>query len=300
MKHILLLTLLLCLLCPAALAADEVIEPAWPVPDYVTYLLEIASAEVGYKENSRGETKFGEWVGDPATQWCAEYLCWCVDQVDQRRGTQLLRQVYPMYGGTNTGKNWFIKQGRYISRNGHLENWGYQWLQGGGEYITTGAYIPQPGDWVFFTWDSDTDTDHVAMVEYCTRAKDGSVTVHVLEGNNPDRVQRNTYAITYERILGYGTVHDVADWTMRHGNTGEKVRQLQEKLVLIGFMSPDLVDGSYGTLTVQIVQAYQRSIGETDSGIANIATQLALDRDVRDTLLAAHGDWSVVDDDDDD
>jgi len=175
----------LCLPCLSSFAEETVIDPAYPVPDYVKRLLEVASEEVGYTEGAHGRSKYGEWVGDPYAQWCAEFLCWSVDQVDQRYGTSLLRNVYPMYSGTNSGRRWYIAQGRYIVRNGYLENWGYQWLKGKDSFITTGDYIPQPGDWVFFTWDSDTDTDHVAMVEYCTRADDGSVTIHVIEGNNP-------------------------------------------------------------------------------------------------------------------
>ena len=210
-----------------ALSSQTVIEPAWPVPDYVTWLLEVASGEVGYREGDHGYSKYGEWAGDPYAQWCAEYLCWCVDQVDQRHGTQLLGQVYPLYSGSNTGRDWFIRQGRYIVRWGNLEGWGYQWLRDEDSFITTGSYIPQPGDWVFFTWDSDRDTDHVAMVEYCTRDENGNVQLHVLEGNTPVEVKRAVYDLTYTRILGYGTVHDVADVTMRAGNTGEKVRQLQ-------------------------------------------------------------------------
>lgn len=293
------LALLLYLACPAALA-DEVIEPDYPVPDYVQWLLEIAAGELGEGEDSRGVTKYGTWAGDPTAQWCAEYLNWCVDQVDQQYGTALLGEVYPRYSGSNTGRAWYIRQGRYVTRNGHLDSWGYQWMKGDNAYITTGTYIPQPGDWMFFTWTSDTDTDHVAMVEYCTRAADGSVTIHVLEGNNPDKVQRNTYPLDYVRILGYGTVHDVADWTMRSGCSGEKVRQLQEKLTTIGFMTEAQIDGIYGTVTTNAVTAYQRYIGEKESGIANLATQQQLDRDYRQTLADAPQTWQVVDDEDDD
>ena len=205
------LLLLLLILLPLCASADEVIPPAYPVPEYVTQLLEIAGAEVGYTEGDHGRTKYGEWVGDPYTQWCAEYLCWCVDQVDKQHGTELLDKVFPMYSGQNTGRNWYIREGRYIVRWGNLEDWGYQWLKGEDEFLRTGDYIPQPGDWVFFTWTDTRDTDHVAMVEYCTRAADGSVTIHVLEGNAPDKVQRTAYPLTYTRSLGYGTVHDAAD-----------------------------------------------------------------------------------------
>ncbi|MBQ8535908.1 MAG: hypothetical protein IJ461_00675, partial [Clostridia bacterium] len=84
----------LCLV-PLGAWADEVIPPAYPVPDYVEKLLAVAAEEVGYEEK-KGYTKYGEWAGDPYTQWCAEFLCWCVDQVDQRYGTELLKKVYPL------------------------------------------------------------------------------------------------------------------------------------------------------------------------------------------------------------
>lgn len=147
----LMLTLLLTagLLLPCAKAEDTVLEPLWHVPDYVQWLLDVARGEIGYKEGPHGYSKYGEWAGDAYAQWCAEFLCWCVDQVDQQHGTELLRNVYPMYSGQNVGRDWFIRQGRYVTRNGNLANWGYQWMKDDDTYITTGTYIPQPGDWVF-------------------------------------------------------------------------------------------------------------------------------------------------------
>lgn len=278
-----------------ALSSQTVIEPAWPVPDYVTWLLEVASGEVGYREGDHGYSKYGEWAGDPYAQWCAEYLCWCVDQVDQRHGTQLLGQVYPLYSGSNTGRDWFIRQGRYIVRWGNLEGWGYQWLRDEDSFITTGSYIPQPGDWVFFTWDSDRNTDHVAMVEYCTRDENGNVQLHVLEGNTPVEVKRAVYDLTYTRILGYGTVHDVADVTMRAGNAGEKVRQLQEKLMLLGLV--DKADGVFGPATAEAVKAFQTQQGMKATGIASIAMQKALNRAVDEAIDNDPATWLVVDED---
>ena len=278
-----------------ALSSQTIIEPAWPVPDYVARLLEVAAGEVGYREGDHGYSKYGEWAGNPYAQWCAEYLCWCVDQVDQQHGTQLLGQVYPLYSGSNTGRDWFIRQGRYIVRWGNLEGWGYQWLRDEDSFITTGSYIPQPGDWVFFTWDSDRDTDHVAMVEYCTRDENGNVQLHVLEGNTPVEVKRAVYDLTYTRILGYGTVHDVADVTMRAGNTGEKVRQLQEKLMLLGLV--DNTDGVFGPATAEAVKVFQTRQGMKATGIASIAMQKALDRAVDEAIDNDPATWLVVDED---
>lgn len=297
MKKLITLVCALLLLCASAHGETTVIPPAWEVPDYVTRLLEIAAGEVGYTEGAHGWSKYGEWAGDPYAQWCAEYLCWCVDQVDQRYGTQLLRHIYPLYSGSNTGRSWFIQQGRYIVRNGFLEGWGYQWLQGSDSHIRTGDYIPQPGDWVFFTWTSTQDTDHVAMVEYCTRDEDGSVQVHVLEGNAPSAVQRNVYDLTYTRILGYGTVHDVADCTMRQGNSGLKVQTLQEKLAYLGYLAADRVNGSFGSDTAAAVKTFQAACGLSASGIANQATQAAIDQAMETAIDEDPATWTVVDED---
>ncbi len=294
-----LLAALLLPLLPAH-AEETVIRPQWRVPDYVTLLLEVAGNEVGYKEGPHGYSKYGAYWGDAYAQWCAEYLCWCVDQVDKTHGTQLLRQVYPLYSGQNTGMRWFIRQGRFIARNGNLDGWGYQWFKDADAFIQAGEYIPQPGDWVFFTWTSDMDTDHVAMVEYCTVDEKGNVTLHCLEGNNPSSVARVTYSISDKKILGYGTVHDVADWTMRQGNSGEKVRELQEKLIYLGLLPEGSADGVYGAATAQAVAAFQEanSLSPQARGIANLETQRVLNATYRARVDEDPDMWVIVDDED--
>lgn len=294
MKRFIILAVLL--LLPLWAYADEIIEPQWPVPTYVQQLLDIAGKEVGYTEGDHGWSKYGEWAGDPYAQWCAEYLCWCVDQVDKQHGADLLDKVYPLYSGQNGGRNWYIKKGRYIVRWGNLEDWGYQWLKGDDKFITTGSYIPQPGDWVFFTWDDDRDTDHVAMVEYCTQDENGQVTVHVLEGNAPDKVQRTAYSLTYTRILGFGTVHDVMDITMRAGCQGAKVQALQDKLCYLGLLPQDKADGVYGGATAQAISDFQVKYGLKTHGIANLATQAQLDKVFETAVDNDPATWLIIDD----
>ena len=283
--------------CLSACAEDERIEPAWPVPDYVEHLLQVASEEVGYKED-HGRTKYGAWAGDAAAQWCAEFQCWCVDQVDKRWGTSLLRNVYPYYTSSNTGRSWFIRAGRYVIRKGRVENWGYEWLKGTTSFIRSGDYIPQPGDWVFFNWGSGTDTEHVALVEFCTRnTATGEVLVHVIEGNKPSAVARDTYELNSPTILGYGTVHDVADITMTFGNEGEKVRVLQERLSYLGFLDASFVTGRFGDGTLEAVKAYQAARGLRVNGIANMDTQILLEEEYKKKYENDPGIWSVVEDD---
>ena len=277
---------------------EETIPPVQPVPDAIQKLLKVASGEVGYAEGEHGRTKYGEWAGDPYCQWCAEFLCWCVNQTDQRYGTSLLNNVYPLYSGQNTGRTWFIRNGRYIIRKGPVEDWGYEWLKGHSSFIQSGDYIPQPGDWIFFTWTSDQDTDHVAMVEYCTRSASGNVHVHVIEGNKPSSVSRGIYDINYARILGYGTVHDLADITMSFGNEGEKVRQLQKKLIYLGYLDSTYETGHFGNATGEAVRSFQLNCGIRPSGIANITTQLRLDEEVDLKIDRDPATWTVIDEED--
>ncbi|MDD6050022.1 MAG: peptidoglycan-binding protein [Clostridiales bacterium] len=293
--------LLIGLLAFPALAesADEVrLRPQWPVPDYVTRLLEVADSEVGYREGPHGYSKFGEYWGDPYAQWCAEFLCWCVDQVDKTYGTELLKNVYPLYSGQNTGMKWFIKQGRWVARNGNLDEWGYQWFKGADRFITAGEYIPQPGDWVFFSWTSDGNTSHVAMVEYATMDSKGNVSIHCVEGNNPVSVARVTYSTQDKKILGYGTVHDVADWTMRPGNNGAKVTELQEKLVYLGYLTQDSITGHYGVNTQEAINRFQTANGLKVLGIANIETQSRINQFCEEKRYQDADAWQVAVEDD--
>lgn len=294
--------LLICLLSFPALgeSTDETrLRPRWPVPEYVIRLLEVADSEIGYREGPHGYSKFGEYWGDPYAQWCAEFLCWCVDQVDKTYGTELLKNVYPLYSGQNTGMKWFIKQGRWIARNGNLDEWGYQWFKGENQFITAGEYIPQPGDWVFFSWTSDGNTSHVAMVEYATVDSQGNVSIHCIEGNNPVSVARVTYSTADKKILGYGTVHDVADWTMRPGNSGAKVTELQQKLVYLGYLAEDSITGHYGTNTQEAISRFQTANGLKVLGIANIETQRQLNQLCEEKRFLDADAWQVAVEDDD-
>lgn len=282
MRRLLAVILTLLLLLPAwGLAEDTVLAPKYPVPQYVEWLLEVARAEIGYKESSNGYTKYGDWAGNPQAEWCAEFLCWCVNQVDQQHGTHLLEKTYPKYSGRNIGLRWFLREGRYIARSGFVDEWGSQWYIGEEETLPAASYVPQPGDWVFYTVDGE-NTSHVAMVEYCTVDANGEITAHVIEGNMPDKVQRNSHKLTDKRVMGYGTVYDLVDTVLRSGSEGVKVLSLQEKLQYLGYLDAQYVTGTYGPSTIQAVTQFQTDTGKTPTGIANHHTQLTLQQMYRD------------------
>ena len=121
---------LLCALCalllflPAAMAEESVIAPAYAVPEYVEWLLETARGELGTAESRSQTTKYGAWAGNPSAEWCAEFLCWCVSQTDSAHHVKMLNVLYPNYSGSNTGRDWYLAQGRYVSRRGVVTGWG--------------------------------------------------------------------------------------------------------------------------------------------------------------------------------
>ncbi len=71
--------------------------------------------------------------------------------------------------------------------------------------LQDGSYEPQPGDIIFFDWDSpgvgqDGNPDHVGIVE---KVEDG--VVYTIEGNSDDACRQNRYPGGYFEIYGFGT-----------------------------------------------------------------------------------------------
>ena len=92
----------------------------------------------------------------------------------------------------------------------------------------------------------------------------------------PDRVQQNTHVLTDWRVLGYGTVYDLADTVLRSGCESVKVTRLQEKLHYLGYLDAQYITGVYGPSTAQAVTDFQTATGKVPTGIANHHTQLTL------------------------
>lgn len=142
-------------------------------------LLSIAAKEVGYKEGSNNNSKYGKWYGMNNQPWCAMFVSWCAAQAKVPESV-ILKFAYVPYG-----VDFFKKQKRYHAANG--------------------SYQPQPGDIVFFG-----DSDHVGIVE-----KVGSTTITTIEGNtssgnsgsqsNGDGVYRRTRDKKGGWTMGYGT-----------------------------------------------------------------------------------------------
>lgn len=74
-----------------------------------------------------------------------------------------------------------------------------------GEWVESDAYVPKPGDVIFYDWqdsgsgDNTGWPDHVGIVE----AVSGS-TITVIEGNKSDSVSRRSFQVSGKYIRGYG------------------------------------------------------------------------------------------------
>lgn len=275
-------------------SAEQAINPG-TLPDSIQKFLDTAVGEIGYTERSDGYSKYGAWTGDAYSEWCAEFVCWCVHMTDQLYGSDLLNTVYPYYTGQNTGRDWFVARGRFVYRRGYAPDWGWQWLKGANGMMETNDYIPLPGDLVFFSYNSAGDTVHVAIVEYSAYAEDGSVKLHVIEGNNPDSVKRSVYALDNSQVLGFGCWRDAVDTTITFGNSGDKVLLLQRNLGKLGYLSERHFTSTYLGNTRDAVSRFQRQVmGITPTGIADRDTQLAIQYEVDKAELYDPDAWLVT------
>ena len=297
MKFLLLLLLSLLLAAPASAEERTFVPTAEWEPPVITedcietepwlLVLKIAQEELGYVEGPlSNQTKYGEFYNGGRPAWCAEFLTWCVNEADTRYGTNLLRNVYPWYGASKEGAPWFMERGRFVSDTGLVPGGREkQWLIGADRYMEAHEYIPSPGDylWLFY-YSTKQGTDHVAIVEGVSMGEDGVLQVHVIEGNNPDRVQRAIYPLDYKLIYGYGTPIRHAYTDISLYDRGDDVAVLEDILVEGGYMKrrsqyrdqmdKKLRDG---------LKSYQKKNGLKVTGTWDLATRTYMEQNATTT-----------------
>lgn len=148
-------------------------------PEYVPHVLRyyhigngnivmVAKSQIG----NVGGKKYWEWYGfNTKVNWCAIWVSWCANESGD------LNNTIPRFSAVNEGMTWFKSHDKWKGKN----------------------YTPSAGDIIFFDWDSDSDPDHVGIVE---KAENGKV--YTIEGNSNDEVKAKSYSLNYKRIFGYG------------------------------------------------------------------------------------------------
>lgn len=143
-------------------------------------LVDIAKKEIGYKQDSTGWTKYGQWwsekVGDSAfakAKWSSIFLAWCGNQIG------LEDEKYGYYACSDYWITWFKNNNAYHEVK---------------------DYTPLVGDMIFFDYDKDGESDHNGLVETVNGSK-----VICIEGNVEGETKECEYELTDETIKGYGT-----------------------------------------------------------------------------------------------
>ncbi len=239
--------------------------------------LKVAQEEVGYVEGPlNDQSKYGEWFCNRRVAWCAEFLTWCVNEADTRYGTTLMNTVYPYVGSSKQGVTWFKERGRFVSDTGVIPaTREKQWMIGADRYMEKHEYIPSPGDYVWiFYYSTKQGADHSAIVEGVSRDENGKLQVHVIEGNNPDRVQRAIYAHDHKLIYGYGTPLRHAYTNIGLYDVGDDVIELEKFLVSEGLMkSRKNIPNAMDKTLQKAVSAYQRKHGLTITSVWDLETR---------------------------
>lgn len=168
-----------------------------------------------------------------------------------------------------------------------------------GAWQENDAYIPNPGDVIFYDWDDSGSGDNIGHsdhVGYVENVADGKIVV--IEGNYSNSVKRRTLSVNGKYIRGYGVpkydanaadepviqdpvadkMCDVAVKQLSEGCIGRPVMALQALLVGYGGNNAKIiknaggVDGEFGPGTYQAVCSFQRENGLVGDGVVGPLT----------------------------
>jgi len=139
-------------------------------------IMQVAASQVGYKEYSGDNNKYGVWYGMNNNPWCAMFVSWCANQAG------VPTSIIPKLAYVPFMVDFYKQRGLYRAR---------------------GSYTPKKGDIVFFG-----DSDHVGLVESVSGNN-----VITIEGNtssggnvsNGEGVYRRTRPLgSGSWIMGFG------------------------------------------------------------------------------------------------
>lgn len=162
----------------------------------------------------------------------------------------------------------------------------YQTLGSGSALCSTSASFykahnaffnyPEVGDQVFFYVSGG--INHTGIVEKVSGSGSNWISITTIEGNSSDSVARRTYSKGNRTVAGFGrpkwsvvsntdkdetptepiTPSQPTSEILRKGSKGIEVRQLQEKLIQLGYdCGPDGADGDFGNNTYEAVKKFQ-------------------------------------------
>jgi len=139
-------------------------------------ITQIALSQVGYKEGSNNNTKYGKWYGYNNNPWCLMFICWCANQAN------IPQDIIPKIASTTSMVDWYTSRNRFFNRE---------------------MYVPQAGDLVFFTDNGmKSGLYHTGLVVGLAGA-----TLYTVEGNYSNSVVKREYTnyLTNSKIYGFAS-----------------------------------------------------------------------------------------------
>lgn len=162
-------------------------------------------------------------------------------------------------------------------------------LKAKGIFVEDDAYVPAPGDLLFYDWQDDSkgdnkgNPDHVGIVESVV-----GDTITVIEGNYQNAVGRRLIRVNGKYIRGFGvpkydaepakttkteTACTVKVKTLKKGSKGSNVKAMQ--ILLMGYncyCGGYGADGDFGSGTESAVREFQKAKRLTVDGVCGPAT----------------------------
>lgn len=169
---------------------------AEPSKSIVERMLYMAAPEVG-RSNSR---YFNGYTG----QWCHRFADWLA----MHAGTP--KNLIPNTSNCGKGIVWFVNDaesgGFYFKNAEHKARMigNYSTIRHLPKELTEeeAAYIPAPGDYIYFRWRNAAKDVNVSHVGIVSSVSDDKLTT--VEGNAGGAVANRSYALNDDRIVGYG------------------------------------------------------------------------------------------------
>lgn len=161
--------------------------------NYRTDIVNVALSQLGYHEgdspadyngantsSSENYTEYGRFAGSESTDWCSEFYSWCASMAGVP--TNILKPSRSATANTWTS-----------GTKAKCYTWA-DTVYGGGDYV------PQMGDILQWAWDLDDHTtsealSHTSMFAGITDNRDGTLTIHSIDGNVSAKVRTKNYTL---------------------------------------------------------------------------------------------------------
>lgn len=243
-------------------------------------IIELFTAQIGYRERADGWTKYGQWYTDtviPETGLDFSRSDWCVmGQTWIMRHAGVPAEFYPD-----------------TSPQGSSVGYNLAWMEQRG-WRTPADDMPRVLDLVYYHWPkSSSRYDHIGLcIEVSGKTADDAImrvgefnyndTVGVREIAYRDARVVATVRIPWEKIEENAPIEIPEDenrldmpelsFLLKQGSKGQAVEILQAALIGNGYDIVGGVDGYFGAETKKVLISYQRDHGIISDGTAGTET----------------------------